>query len=166
MTLISMFEQSVEEHGSKPALAHKPKDGTYQDISYTEFGESVEVFSKGLSTLGVQKGDRVAILSENRPEWAISDFGILKAGAVTVPMFSTLTSAQVGYILNDSGAKIICVSTTKQLEKVITIREEVPSLEQIIIYDALEDEAPNSVYEFADVCSQGMETDVTLGGCD
>ena len=162
MTLISMFEQSVEEHGSKPALAHKPKGGTYQDISYTEFGESVDVFSKGLSALGVQKGDRVAILSENRPEWAISDFGILKAGAVNVPMFSTLTAAQVGYILNDSGAKIICISTTKQLEKVITIREEVPSLEQIIIYDELEDEAPNGVYAFVDVCSQGMETDVTL----
>lgn len=162
MTLISMFEQSVEEHGSKPALAHKPKGGTYQDISYTEFGESVDVFSKGLSALGVQKGDRVAILSENRPEWAISDFGILKAGAVNVPMFSTLTAAQVGYILNDSGAKIICISTAKQLEKVITIREEVPSLEQIIIYDELEDEAPNGIYEFMDVCSQGMETDATL----
>ncbi len=162
MTLISMFEQSVEEHGSKPALAHKPKGGTYQDISYTEFGESVDAFSKGLSTLGVQKGDRVAIVSENRPEWAISDFGILKTSAVNVPMFSTLTAAQVGYILNDSGAKIICVSTTKQLEKVISIREEVPSLEQIIIYDELEDEAPEGVTEFADVCSQGMETDVTL----
>lgn len=162
MTLISMFEQSVEEHGSKPALAHKPKGGTYQDISYTEFGASVDAFSKGLSALGVQKGDRVAILSENRPEWAISDFGILKAGAVNVPMFSTLTAAQVGYILNDSGAKIICISTTKQLEKVITIREEVPSLEQIIIYDELEDEVPNGVYEFVGVCSQGMETDVTL----
>ncbi len=162
MTLISMFEQSVEQHGNKPALAHKPKGGTYQDISYTQFGESVDIFSKGLSILGVQKGDRVAILSENRPEWAISDFGILKAGAINVPMFSTLTAAQVGYILNDSGANIICVSTEKQLEKVVTIHEDVPSLEQIIIYDQLEDEAPEGVYEFADVCSQGMETDVTL----
>ncbi len=162
MTLISMFEQSVEQHGNKPALAHKPKGGTYQDISYTQFGESVDIFSKGLSILGVQKGDRVAILSENRPEWAISDFGILKAGAINVPMFSTLTAAQVGYILNDSGSKIICVSTEKQLEKVITIHEDVPSLEQIIIYDQLEDDAPEGVYEFADVCGQGMETDVTL----
>ena len=162
MTLISMFEQSVEQHGNKPALAHKPKGGTYQDISYTQFGESVDTFSKGLAILGVQKGDRVAILSENRPEWAISDFGILKVGAINVPMFSTLTAAQVGYILNDSESKIICVSTEKQLEKVATIHEEVPSLEQIIIYDQLEGEAPEGVYEFADVCSQGMETDVTL----
>ncbi len=162
MTLISMFEQSVEQHGNKPALAHKPKGGTYQDISYTQFGESVDIFSKGLAILGVQKGDRVAILSENRPEWAISDFGILKVGAINVPMFSTLTAAQVGYILNDSESKIICVSTEKQLEKVATIHEDVPSLEQIIIYDQLEGEAPEGVYEFAEVCSQGMETDVTL----
>ncbi len=162
MTLISMFEQSVEEHGSKPALAHKPKDGIYQDISYAEFGESVDIFGKGLSTLGVQKGDRVAILSENRPEWAISDFGILKAGAINVPMFSTLTATQVGYILNDSGSKIICVSTKNQLEKVIAIRDQVPSLEQIIIYDELEDGAPEGATEFVEVCNRGKEVDESL----
>ena len=83
MTLISMLEHSIQHYGSKPALAHKPKGGTYQDISYTELGESVDAFSKGLNALGVQKGDRVALLSENRPEWAITDFGCLKAGAVT-----------------------------------------------------------------------------------
>ena len=60
--------------------------------------------------LGCKKNDRVAILSENRPEWAITDFGSLKVGAVTVPMFSTLTAAQVGYILKDSGAKnYLCI---------------------------------------------------------
>lgn len=162
MTLISMFEQTVEQYGSKPALAHKPKGGTYQDISYTEFADSVDAFSKGLATLGVQKGDRVAILSENRPEWAISDFGILKAGAVNVPMFSTLTAAQVGYIVKDSGSKAICVSTKDQLEKVVAIREDVPSLEQIIIYDELEDEAPDGITEFTEVCNRGKEADTSL----
>lgn len=162
MTLISMFEQCVEEHSDKPALAHKPKGGTYQDISYQEFGESVDAFSKGLSTLGIQKGDRVAILSENRPEWAISDFGILKTDAINVPMFSTLTAAQVSYIVKDSGSKIICVSTMNQLEKVIEIREEVPSLEHIIIYDELEEEAPDSVIEFVEVCNRGKEADISL----
>ena len=157
-----MFEQSVEQHGNEPALAYKPKGGTYQDISYTEFGESVDAFSKGLSTLGVQKGDRVAIISENRPEWAISDFGILKTGAINVPMFSTLTPAQVAYILNDSKSKIICVSTEKQLEKVTAIRDTVPSLEQVIIYDGLEDEPPDGVTEFVEVLGRGKETDVSL----
>lgn len=157
-----MFEQSVQSYGNKPALAHKPKGGTYQDISYAELGESVDAFSKGLSALGVQKGDRVAILSENRPEWAISDFGILKAGAVNVPMFSTLTAAQVAYILNDSGAKIICVSTKDQLEKVIAIRDEVSSLEQIVIYDEMKDEVPAGVSQFVDVCNQGKEVNTPI----
>ena len=162
MTLISLFEQATQDYGDKPALAHKPKGGTYQDISYTEFAESVDVFSKGLNALGVQKGDRVAILSENRPEWAITDFGILKSGAVNVPMFSTLTAAQVGYILKDSGAKVICVSTKDQLTKVISIRDEVPSLEHIIIYNELDDEVPADVSQFVDVCSKGSETDSSI----
>ena len=152
MTLISMLEHSIQHYSSKPALAHKPKGGTYQDISYTELGESVDAFSKGLNALGVQKGDRVALLSENRPEWAITDFGCLKAGAVTVPMFSTLTAAQVGYILKDSGSKIICVSTSRQLEKVTAIRDEVPTLEQIIVFDPIEGECPEGVIQFEAVC--------------
>ena len=152
MTLISMLEHSIQHYGHKPALAHKPKGGTYQDISYTELGESVDAFRKGLTALGVQKDDRVALLSENRPEWAITDFGSLKAGAVTVPMFSTLTAAQVGYILKDSGSKIICVSTSRQLEKVTAIRDEVPTLEQIIVFDPIEGEPPAGVIQFEAVC--------------
>jgi len=162
MTLISLFEQAIQNYGDKPALAHKPKGGTYQDISYTEFGESVDTFSRGLTAIGIQKGDRVAILSENRPEWAITDFGILKIGAVNVPMFSTLTAAQVGYILKDSGSKVICVSTKDQLEKVTSIRDEVPSLEHIIIYNELDDEVPAGVIQFVDVCSKGTETETPI----
>ena len=152
MTLISLLEHSIQHYGSQPALAYKPKGGTYQDISYTELGESVDTFRKGLTALGVQKDDRVALLSENRPEWAITDFGSLKAGAVTVPMFSTLTAAQVGYILKDSGSKIICVSTSRQLEKVTAIRDQVPTLEQIIVFDPIEGEPPEGVIQFETVC--------------
>lgn len=152
-----MFEEAIQRYGDKPALARKPKGGTYQDISYTELGKSADAFSKGLSALGVQKDDRVAILSENRPEWAITDFGSLKVGAVTVPMFSTLTAAQVGYILKDSGAKIICVSTEKQLEKVTSIQGEIPTLEQVIIFDAIEAETPEGVAEFEAVCDLASE---------
>ena len=167
MTLISMFEHSIQHYSNKPALAHKPKGGTYQDISYTELGKSVDAFSKGINALGVQKNDRVAILSENRPEWAITDFGSLKVGAVTVPMFSTLTPAQVGYILKDSGAKIICVSTEKQLEKISAIRDKVPTLEQIIIFDPIEGEIPEGVNQFEAVCElSGEETDSTASEDD
>ena len=161
-----MFEAAVQHYGNKPALAHKPKGGTYLDISYTELDASVAAFSKGLNALGVQKNDRVAILSENRPEWAITDFGSLKVGAVTVPMFSTLTAAQVGYILNDSGAKIICVSTEKQLEKVNAIRDEVPTLERVIIFDAIEGETPEGVIQFDAVCELAGEETNTAASAD
>lgn len=157
MTLTAMLENAIQQQGSKTALAHKPKGGTYQDISYTQLGKSVAAFSSGLIALGIQKDDRVAILSENRPEWAIADFGILTAGAVTVPMFSTLTAAQVGYILKDSGAKIICVSTTKQLEKVTAIRDEVSTLEQVILFEPVEGEYPDGVIGFEEVCE--LDTD-------
>ena len=157
MTLISMFEDAVQQYGNKAALAHKPRGGTYQDISYTEFGASVDAFGKGLNALGVQTGDRVAILSENRPEWAITDFGSLKTGAVTVPMFSTLTSAQVSYILKDSGAKIICVSTEQQLEKVTSIRDEISTLEQVVIFDSIEGETPEGIIQFNAVCELAGE---------
>ena len=161
MTLISMLEHSIQHYGSKPALAHKPKGGTYQDISYTELGESVDAFSKGLNALGVQKDDRVAMLSENRPEWAITDFGSLKTGAVTVPMFSTLTAAQVSYILKDSGAKILCVSTEAQLKKALSIQDAVPTLEHIILYDSIDGETPEGVTQFEEVCNRGKAADPT-----
>lgn len=159
MTLISMIEDSIQKHANKPALAYKQKGDTYQDISYSDFGDSIQQLSNGLRSLGVEKGDRIAIISENRPEWAISDFSILKIGAINVPMFSTLTAAQVGYILNDSGAKIICVSTVKQLEKVVTIRDNVETLETIILYDSTEDELPDGVVSYVDVCENGKDVE-------
>ena len=123
-------------------------------------------FGKGLNALGVQKDDRIAILSENRPEWAITDFGTLKVGAVTVPMFSTLTAAQVGYILKDSGSKIICVSTEAQLKKVLSIRD-VTTLEQIICFDPIEGETPEGVIQFEAVCElEGEETDTSASEDD
>ncbi len=160
MTLISMIEDSILQHANEPALAYKQKGDTYQDISYSDFGDSIQQFSNGLRSLGVEKGDRIAILSENRPEWAISDFSILKIGAINVPMFSTLTAAQVAYILNDSGAKIICVSTVKQLEKVVTIRDNLETLETIILYDSTEDELPDGVVSFADVRKNGKDIEI------
>ena len=71
---------------------------------------------------GVAKGDRVAILSENRPEWMIADFASLLLGAVTVPIYATLTAEQTAYILRDSGARVVFVSSEAQLQKVLSIR--------------------------------------------
>ncbi len=106
-------------------------------VSSTELYRSVVGVARALESWGIGKGDRVAILSENRPEWTITDFAALARGAVTVPVYSTQTPEQTSYILNDSGARVIAVSTRHQLEKVLTIQRHTP-LERVLVMDAVE----------------------------
>ncbi len=91
-----------------------------------------------LQRWGIGHGDRVAILSENRPEWTIADFASLLLGAVTVPIYATLTAEQTAYILRDSGARAIFVSNASQLQKVLSIRDQT-ALEKLIVMDASQD---------------------------
>jgi len=115
-TLSKAFWRSVEQHGEKPALLVK-REKQYRPITYTELGRRVYAFARALHELGVRKGDRVAILSENCPEWAITDWATLCLGAITVPIYPTLTAPQVGEILRDSEPKVLVVSDKKQLRK-------------------------------------------------
>lgn len=86
---------------------------------------------------GIAKGDRIAILSENRPEWAITDFASLLAGAVVVPIYSTLTADQTSFILHDSGARVAVVSTEQQLSKLLSIKSQT-RVERVIVMDSSE----------------------------
>jgi long-chain acyl-CoA synthetase len=106
-------------------------------ISAAEFYRNVTGVAQGLQRWGVVKGDRVAILSENRPEWAIADFACLLIGAVVVPIYTTLTDEQAAYILRDSGARVIFVSSEKQLDKINAVRDQI-SAEKIVVMDAVE----------------------------
>jgi long-chain acyl-CoA synthetase len=92
--------------------------------------------SGALRRWGVGKGDRVAILSENRPEWTIADFASLLIGAVTVPIYATLTAEQTAYILRDSGARVVFLSSEAQLQKVLSIRSQT-ALEKLVVMDAV-----------------------------
>ena len=105
-------------------------------ISTAELYRNVVGVALTLKSWGIGKGDRVAILSENRPEWTITDFAALSIGAVTVPIYSTQTADQTSFILNDSGAKVIAVSTKYQLEKVLTIQRHTP-IEHVLVMDAV-----------------------------
>ena len=156
ITINQMVQNTIQQHGSQTALSHKV-DKEYQDISYATLAERIKNFCLGLTQLGLQKGDRVALLSENRPEWAITDLATLAGGGVTVPMFSTLTSAQVEYIVRDSGAKILCVSSERQLQKIKDWDTNVPtSLQHIVIFDELQDD---SVHTFDQVCELGQQVE-------
>src|ERR1700676_1425528 len=107
-------------------------------ISSTEIYRGVVGIARALESWGVRKGDRVAILSENRPEWTITDFAALALGAVTVPIYATQTAEQTAFILNNSGARVIAVSTKNQLEKVLAIQQQTP-VERIIVMDNVMD---------------------------
>jgi long-chain acyl-CoA synthetase len=112
------------------------RDGHWAELSYRELADRVENLSVGLLELGIQPGDRVAILSENRPEWAIADYACLAARCTDVPIYPTLPEKQVEYCLCDSGASAILVSTRQQLEKINSLRRRVPGLKHVISFDA------------------------------
>ena len=137
-TINQAFLDTVERRGDYPALKSKI-DGTYQPTTYNQLADQVKNFALGLRELGLSFGDRAAMLAENSERWAVADLGILSLGAVNVPMFYTSTSAQVSYIVEDSGSKIICVSTKRQLEKVKSFFDQVTELEKVIIFDDLDD---------------------------
>src|SRR4051812_35922152 len=114
-------------------------DERWTDISSKQLHDSVVTLARALQDWGVKKGDRVAILSENRPEWAIADFAVLSMGAVDVPIYATLIAEQVTAILKDSGARIAFVSSKEQLEKLLTIQDQT-SIEKIVVFDEFEDD--------------------------
>jgi long-chain acyl-CoA synthetase len=157
MTINAMLQDTLNQYGSKAALSSKI-DEAYQDISYTELGARVKHFCLGLISLGIQKGERVALLSENRPEWAIGDLAILATGGITVPMFPTLTPVQVEYIVRDSEAKIICVSNQRQLQKVNAFKGNVPNLERVVCFDSVA-ETTDEILTFAQVCDLGKKVE-------
>jgi long-chain acyl-CoA synthetase len=106
-------------------------------ISSSEFYQSVVGVARGLREWGISKGDRVAILSENRPEWTIADFACLLIGAVVVPVYATVTGEQTAYILRDSGARAVFISSEKQLAKVRGVQDQTV-IERIAVMDAVE----------------------------
>ena len=133
-TLCDVFYHSVDGYRKAAHLRFK-RDGAWRDVGSAEFRTIVEELSAGLRALGIERGDRVAILSENRPEWAYADLATLTAGAVDAPIYATLTPPQVLYILNDSASKAIFVSGEAQARKVAEVRPKAASLQHVIVMD-------------------------------
>jgi len=133
-TLSQLFIEAVEDHDRPNALMTKV-GGAYQPISHRSLADRVRHVAFGLRALGVGSGNRVAILSENRPEWAIADYACLLGGVADVPIYPTLPAEQIAYILRDSGAVAIFVSTSEQAEKIRCVRGELPALQHLIVFD-------------------------------
>ncbi len=133
-TIPEMFDRLTSRFAgeSKPALMYK-SDGSYKGIPYSELRRQVELFAFGLGSLGLKRGDRVSIIAENRPEWVVADQAIAALGAVSVPVYPTMTAKQIEYIFNDATVRFAIVSNQFQLNKVIKISPSVPTLETTVV---------------------------------
>jgi len=155
-TLTQLFYDAVARHGHKPrAVACKPAGGPWRSLTHQELAQRVQRAGLALKRLGVRRGDRVAILSENRPGWLVADFACLAIGATDVPLYPSLPARQIHYILNDAGAVAIFVSTAPQLAKILAIRPELPGLLHVIAMDP--DARAPGVVGLAELYAMGAE---------
>ncbi len=120
---------------SKPVLMGRCMGDQIREWSNRQLFDEVRDLSLGLEALGVGVRDRVAILSDSRPEWVVTDLAILTAGAVTVPVYATLPANQVGYILAHSGARVVVVADEDQAAKVRAARKDAPGVEAVVVFD-------------------------------
>ncbi len=133
-TLAEIFFASVAHDLNRHVMIKRGAE--WQVISSRQLYGYVAAMARTLRQWGIKKGDRVAILSENRPEWMIVDFACVASGIVDVPIYSTLTAEQTLYVLENSGARIACVSSEEQLRKVQSIQSKT-KVEKIVIFDDL-----------------------------
>lgn len=151
-TLTQLFFGVVDRWRERPVVMRAKRQGRWEPISYADLLARVEATSLALLSMGVREGDRVGILSENRPEWAIADFACLAARCADVPVYPTLPAGQITHILRDSGAVALFVSSRQQLAKITEIRDQLPALRHIIAFD--DDAAGSGVLPFRDFQSR------------
>jgi long-chain acyl-CoA synthetase len=134
-TLNDIFFAAIERNLDQIMLYREV--GTWLPITSREFGRSVARTARALHDWGIRRGDRVAILSENRPEWPIADIAALLLGAVTVPLYTTLTAEQTAFLLHDAGCRAIFVSTDQQLQKILSTISKT-QIDRIVVMDRVE----------------------------
>ena len=135
-TLTQLFFEGIDKYAGTHVAAYRAKvGGVWRPITHRDAEARVKAISLGLRELGVQSGDRVAIVSETRPEWALADYACLCARATDVPIYPTLTQKQTEYILSDSGAVAAFCSTAEIVNKLRESRSRLPSLKHIIAFD-------------------------------
>jgi long-chain acyl-CoA synthetase len=143
-TLVEVFEYVARVHPRPDTLNYK-RDGRWIAISSDEMLRRVRRIAGGLYSLGVRNGDRVAILSESRPEWTLTDAGCLFATAIDVPIYPTLTPPQVRYILKDSGARVLVLQNEEKFLHVREILAECPAIEHLIFFEKISGEEPRGL---------------------
>ncbi len=154
-TLPELFFEAVDRFGEKDAF-QRIVDGAVEGVSYLETYERVREVAGGLRALGLERGDRVAILSENRVEWSQADYGCICAGIVDVPIYTTLTPPQIAYLLEDSEAKLVFTSTPDLLRKAREAAERCSRELRFVVFDPPE-ELDDGVLAWESFLARGRE---------
>ncbi len=156
-TLVDIYSESTKRFVQSPLFGEK-RDGEWRWMTYGAFKEKVDNLRGGLSGLGVKAGDRVAVISNNRAEWAIGAYATYTLGAAYVPMYESQHDSEWAYILNDCGAEICFVPSEKIKARVLAVRGECPSLKHVISFTGGETESDT----FAALMRRGAETPAPL----
>ncbi len=161
-TILDVLLDRTSSAGERVALRARDARNLWRSTTWAAYGRAVEEVAAGLHSLGTDRGDRVAILSWNRPEWQEADLGVLSTGAITVPVYPTSASGQVGYVLGHSGSRICFVENSEQLGRVLEQRDQLPELTHIVVFDddvAINDAMLLSFEELRALGRQELERD-------
>ncbi len=158
-TIPRLFWDSVKSRGEKVAMREKDL-GIWQEISWSHYGEKAKLTGLALHTLGLEKGNVVSIASEGNPEWLYTDMGTIGAGGISSGVYTTDSAAQVKYLVNDSATKFYFAENEEQLDKILEVRSECPTLKKIIIYDmeGLNDFHDDQVISYEEFLKIGEKT--------
>ena len=133
-TIPRLFWDSVVNKSNKIAMREKHL-GIWQSTTWKEYGSFAKKTGLALHSLGLKKGEVVSIASEGIPEWLFTDMATVAVGGISSGVYTTDSAAQVKYLINDSKTKFYFAENEEQLDKILEVRDECPSLEKIIIYD-------------------------------
>src|SRR5215207_620774 len=131
-TIADLIGLAAERYGDTPAIRYK-HDGAWKDVGYTELSDIVSEVGRGLIDLGIEPGDRVAILCATRPEWTYVDFGI--ASAVAVPIYATNSPEECQWVAGNSEARVVVCEDAEQVAKIRAVQGNLPALEHIVVVD-------------------------------
>ena len=159
-TIPRLFWDSVKSRGERVAMREKDL-GIWQEISWSHYGEKAKLTGLALHALGLEKGNVVSIASEGNPEWLYTDMGTIGAGGISSGVYTTDSAAQVKYLVNDSATKFYFAENEEQLDKILEVRSECPTLKQIIVYDmeGLNDFHDDQVISYEEFLKVGEKTD-------
>lgn len=156
-TLVAIYHHTMERNRDRVGFRYK-QDGAWHDITFGEMDRRVTSLASALIEVGVRPGDRIGLLSENRPEWVQTDLAIQRIGAINVPIYMTLSPKQLAYIINDSRPEILVCSSREQLDKLLEAAKEADSLRLVVVMDAQPVAgAGPEVVTYADFVAKGRE---------